>query len=305
MPIPDFQTIMLPLLDFCNDGEVHTSREAYDALAKRFNLTEEERSTLLSSGKQPLFHNRVLWARFYLDKAGLIESPSRGAFRITSEGQKVLKQKPKTITEKSLLEIPRFREFRHTKETTEKTQAITGIISPLPRTPEELINDGYQELRETLAEDVLSRVKSCSPRFFEKLVVELLLKMGYGGSLKEAGQVIGKSGDGGIDGIIKEDKLGLDVVYIQAKRWDGAVPAHSVRDFSGSLDYHGAKKGVFITTSTFTNDAKQFVGKIGEKKIVLIDGFELAQLMMDYDVGVTTVNTYAVKRIDSDYFEEE
>lgn len=294
---------MLPALRFLKDGQVRSSSEIREELATQSSLTDEERNELLPSGTVPRYDNNVSWALTFLAKALLINKPSRGHYQISDRGREVLRTSPDRVDMRYLARFPEYVEWRG--QSRRPTSPTPPTRAPAEHTPEELIGSGYELLRDNLAKEIMERVRVCSPRFFERLVVALLLKMGYGGTLPEAGQVMGKSGDGGIDGLIKEDKLGLDVIYVQAKRWDGTVPAGAVRDFAGSLDYHGAKKGVFITTSSFTTDGRQFVGKIGEKKIVLIDGLELAQLMMDYDVGVTTVNTYAVKRMDSDYFEEE
>jgi len=305
MPIPDFQSLMLPIMRLMQDKETRKQAMIRDAMGKEFDLTEHERNELLPSGTVPRFDNNVSWALSYLSMAILLTKPSRGVYMISDRGLEALAGNPPRIDMKFLTRFPEYAERRRRATHGGEQTAETTVEIQQHQTPEELIGSGYEQLRETLAATILDRVKQCSPRFFERLVVELLLKMGYGGTLRDAGQVIGRSGDGGIDGVIKEDKLGLDVVYIQAKRWEGTVPVNAVRDFSGSLDYHSAKKGVFISTSDYTSDARQFVSRIGEKKIVLIDGEELAQLMIDHDVGVSTVATYAVKKIDSDYFEEE
>jgi restriction system protein len=304
MPIPDFQAIMLPLLELARDQGVHTTQEAYQHLATHFRLSDAEKNELLPSGKQPTFENRVLWAKFYLDRAGLLESPSRGKFRITADGIRVLTGNPGAINEKLLLTFPKFAEWRRAGKAAVADED-KDLVPDRTKTPEESLETSYVALRETLTRDVLGKIKSCSPRFFEQLVVDLLLRMGYGGSLQAAGQVVGRSGDGGIDGVIKEDKLGLDVVYVQAKRWESSVGRPDVQKFAGSLLGHGARKGVMITTSSFTSDAREYVKTTGDQRIVLIDGEELARLVVDHDVGVSVVNTYAIKKIDSDYFEEE
>jgi restriction system protein len=302
MAIPDYETFMRSILEELLDGRVWYKRDITEKMADKFKLSEEERKATLESGTH-VIGSRVHWATYYLFRAGLLERVERGKYRISSKGKDALRSK-QTINTSFLEQFESFKEWQKaSRPKTEKPPAKPSLTKA--ETPEESLESGYAYLRRSLAHDLLEQVKSCSPHFFERLVVDLLLKMGYGGTFKEAGQVIGKSGDSGIDGLIKEDKLGLDVIYLQAKRWDGTVPAGAVRDFAGSLDYHGAKKGVFITTSNFTADARQFVAKIGEKKIILIDGLDLAQLMIDYDVGVATVNRYTIKRIDSDYFEEE
>jgi restriction system protein len=302
MAIPDYESFMRSILEELSDGQVWYKRDITEKMADKFKLSEEERKATLESGTH-VIGSRVHWATYYLFRAGLLERVERGKYKISATGKSALRSK-ETINSSFLEQFKSFKEWQKaSRPRTEKPLSKPSAVKL--ETPEESVDSGYERLRRSLAHDLLEQVRGCSPRFFERLVVDLLLKMGYGGTFKEAGQVMGKSGDGGVDGLIKEDKLGLDVIYVQAKRWDGTVPAGAVRDFAGSLDYHGAKKGVFITTSSFTADARQFVAKIGEKKIILVDGLELAQLMIDHDVGVTTTATYAVKRIDSDYFEEE
>lgn len=302
MAIPDYQTCMLPLLKHYGDGQEHTNRDSIDALAKEFKLTDEERRMMLPSGVQGLFDNRVNWARTYMKKAALIESPKRGVHKITKRGQDILKKKPERIDVAYLgqfQEFKNFRALRHAKDETEERE-----LDLSNKTPEESLEAAYQKIRGDLAADLLQRLKSCSPTFFERLVVEVIVKMGYGGTRQDAGKAIGKAGDGGIDGIIKEDKLGLDAIYIQAKRWENTVGRPEIQKFIGALAQQRAKKGLFITTSTFSADAEDCVSRI-EAKVVLIDGETLAQMMIDHNVGVSTVGTYEVKKIDSDYFSEE
>lgn len=299
---------MLPLLQELADGKEHTSTDLYKVLADRFGLTEEERTQLMSTGRQPLFHNRVGWAQTYLKKAGLLEAPKRGSYRITNRGLEVLSQKPASITADYLMRFPEFAEFR-TGSSDSDTRG-SGIPDETPSevkdesTPEELLELGYRRMRQSLADELLRRIKSCSPEFFERLVVDLLVRMGYGGSQSDAGKAIGKSGDGGIDGIIKEDRLGLDVIYIQAKRWDGSVGRPEIQKFVGALQGHRAKKGVFLTTSTFTKEALEYVRMV-DARIVLVSGKELAELMIDHGVGVTSYVTYEIKKLDQDYFLDE
>lgn len=301
MPIPNYESIMLPLLKFISDKQEHSMREAIDHLADFFKLDEQEKKQLLPSGQQSTFNNRVGWARTYLKKAGLLESPRRSFIKITDLGLDALSKNPQKIDIKFLEQFPKFIEFRNFhKDRGEEEQNEER----LEKTPQELLEYAYQGINNELAQELLERIKQASPRFFERLVVDLLLKMGYGGSLKDAGQTIGQSGDGGIDGIIKEDKLGLDVIYIQAKRWDGVVGAGEVRNFVGSLAGQHANKGVFITTSSFTKDALEYVKTIAHK-VILINGEMLTQLMIEYNVGVSKLTSYEIKRIDSDYFEEE
>ncbi|MFA4926529.1 MAG: restriction endonuclease, partial [Candidatus Aminicenantales bacterium] len=274
-----------------------------EVVAGEFNLTDEDRKTLLPSGQQYTFDSRVGWAKTYLKKAGLIDSPVRGYFKITDRGRQVLKDSPPKITVNYLRQFKEFEEWRSAPKI-DKGEQQGKEPTKENLTPEELIESAYKELREDLASELLKKVKSCSPSFFERLVVDLLLAMGYGGSRKDAGMAIGRSGDEGIDGIIKGDKLGLDVVYIQAKRWENPVSRPEIQKFAGALMGKKAKKGIFITTSGFSKDAKEYADKI-ESKIVLIDGETLAQLMIDHDIGVSNYMTYTLKKIDNDYFAEE
>ena len=302
--IPDFQTIMLPMLEILADRKEHSLRELTSQISDRFELTDAERRQLLASGNQEIINNRVGWARVYLKKAKLIDKVRRGTFTITEQGIKVLASKPKRIDIKFLKSIPDFNEWQASYKSPKNTiNSDSESEIEIEKTPEELLDYSFTKLKDELVIELIEKIKSCSPGFFERLVVDLLIKMGYGGSRKEAGQIIGKSGDGGIDGIIKEDKLGLDTIYIQAKRWENTVPVGQIRDFAGSLLSKKAKKGIFITTSNFPKNAYEFVSNI-EHKIVLIDGKELAELMIEHNVGLTTKINYEIKKIDSDYFEE-
>jgi restriction system protein len=301
MAIPDYQSLMLPLLQLASDQEEHTIAETVGSLAKEFKLTEQEQEEPLPSGSDTVFTNRVRWARTYLKKAALIDATGRGRFRISRRGLEVLKDKPRGIDNRFLSQFAEFQDFKPSVQSTIATAEPTKVAEA--GTPQELLDASYQELRHALAQEVLDHLKTCSPRFFERVVVDLLVAMGYGGSRSDAGQAVGQTGDGGIDGIIKEDKLGLDAVYLQAKRWEGTVGRPVVQGFSGSLDGAKARKGVVITTSQFSQDARDYARHI-EKRIVLIDGKELAQLMIDYGLGVAEVVTYAVKRLDADYFDE-
>jgi len=299
MAIPDYQAIMLPLLKLAQDKQEHAIRDAHGHIAQLFGLTEDERRELLPSGQQPIIENRVGWAKTYMTKAGLFESTRRGHFRITDLGMEVLSQNPPSIDLNFLRQFPSFIEFtRVRKDSDEEEDAASS------RTPQELLEYGYQRIRKDLAQEIRDLVKGCSPRFFERLVVKLLLKMGYGGSRIDAGEAIGRTNDGGIDGIIKEDKLGLDVIYIQAKRWEGNVGSGEIRNFVGSLVGQNANKGVFITTSDFSRDAQEYAKTIGHN-VILVDGQMLADLMIDHDVGVSTVDSYEVKKVDTDYFLED
>ena len=303
MAIPDFQTIIKPLLQLASDGKQHSNREAREALARTFKLSDEERNALLPSGRQGIFVNRVAWAKAYLQQAGLLEAPQRGFLRITERGRQALKDAPERITIGFLQRFPEFAEFRSPTRKPKDTQAEPNIEEE-ERTPEEILEAAHIRLRTGLAAELLGRVKTSSPRFFEQLVVELLLKMGYGGSREEAGQAVGAAGDEGIDGVISEDRLGLDTIYLQAKRWEGKVGRPEIQKFVGALQGKRARKGVFITTGSFSADARDFVENI-DSKVVLIDGKQLAEFMIDFNVGVDSVTSYDVKKIASDYFDEE
>jgi restriction system protein len=302
MAVPDFQAIMLPLLELTGDKQEHSLRQTIETLADGFKLTDQERRELLPSGRQATFDNRVGWARTYMKKAGLLESTRRGYFRITQRGLEVLDQNPPEINIAFLRQFPEFVEFQ-TARRGEPTPS-GGQAPAESQTPEEEIEAAYQNLTETLASELLQTIKSQSPAFFERIVIDLLVKMGYGGTRKDAGQAVGRTGDGGIDGIIKEDRLGLDIVYIQAKRWDSTVSRPEIQKFAGALQGQRARKGIFITTSDFSRAAQDYVSRI-DNTIILIDGDTLAQLMIDYNIGVAPVASYELKRIDLDYFAEE
>ncbi|MGN6086644.1 restriction endonuclease [Trinickia sp.] len=309
MPIPDYQTLMLPVLRAVGDGQEHRFRSVVDTLADECELTDEERNTLLPSGTAPVFDNRVGWARTYLKQAGVVESRKRGYFNITERGNALLAQHPARIDNGTLEQYPEFIAFRRKRN----NEGQAGEVSTSPpgalplcevdeATPEESFAQAYQRLRNGLETELLDQVKASTPGFFERLVIDLLVAMGYGGSRQDAGSVIGRSGDGGIDGTIKEDKLGLDVIYVQAKKWEGPVGRPEIQKFAGALQGQRANKGVFITTSSFTREAKEYAGIIASK-IILVDGEQLVQLMVDHNVGVSAVSTFYIKKIDSDYFE--
>jgi len=304
MAIPDFQSLMLPLLKVVADGREYRLRDAVELLAEEFHLTDEERQQLLPSGRYPTFDNRIAWAKTYLKKAGLIDQPRRAFFQITERGREVLKTSPKLINMKFLEQFPEYIVFKESSDQAEAQQQVIPSISAQNETPEELIESGAKTIRKELAEEILQRIKGCPPAFFEHLVVELLVKMGYGGTRQDAGRAIGRSGDEGIDGVIHEDRLGLDVIYLQAKRWEGVVGRPEIQKFVGALQGQRAKKGVFITTSDFTKEAVEYVRNI-DNKVVLINGALLANLMIDHNVGVSPAATYEIKKIDSDYFLEE
>lgn len=296
---------MLPLLQFAADGKEHSIRETRETLAQKFKVSDQELKELLPSGQQPVFDNRVAWAKSYLQQAGALVSSRRGYFQISERGSEILRDPPQRITVKYLERFPEFVEFRSVREkNTNKTTPSGSLLESTGQTPEEALGNAYVRLRADLASELLLRVRTASPLFFERLVVELLLKMGYGGSRTEAGEAIGSSGDEGIDGIINEDRLGLDVIYLQAKKWEATIGRPEIQKFVGALQGKRARKGVFITTSGFSAEAKDYVSKI-EPKVVLIDGGQLSQLMIDFNVGVTSVASYETKRVDSDYFAEE
>jgi restriction system protein len=303
LTIPDYQTLMLPLMEIANDGAEHRMSDAVDVLAERFRLTPAERETLLPSGRQTTIANRIGWSKTYLAKAGLLDGSKRGVFSITDRGREVMQGHPARIDVKFLKQFPGFEEFRTSIRDKVPADA-TDTNTAQTQTPEELLEDSYERLKSRLSEDLLSRVRQVSPARFESIVLDLLLAMGYGGSRPDAGRAVGRSGDGGIDGLINEDPLGLDVVYIQAKRWEGVVGRPVVQAFVGSLEGQRAKKGVLITTSSFTTDATQYVGMI-DKKVILIDGSRLAQLMIEHGVGVTVEQTYLIKRLDLDYYDDD
>ncbi|MEJ7928864.1 restriction endonuclease [Ramlibacter sp. AN1015] len=304
---------MLPLLRLAGDGEEHRFRDAVEALAAHFGISPEERNELLPSGTAPLFDNRVGWARTYLKQAGLLASPKRGVFTITDRGKQLLASNPSKIDGEVLDRFEEFREFKNRRRETLGSDIGTvskpsDTASPVDRTPtqtpEDVLASAYRRLREELETEVLDQVRASTPAFFERLVVDLLVKMGYGGSRQDAGRAVGASGDGGIDGIIKEDRLGLDVIYIQAKRWENPVGRPEIQKFAGALQGHRASKGVFITTSSYTREATEYAAVISTK-IVLLGGRELASLMVDHNVGVSMAGSYELKRIDADYFEGE
>ncbi|HEX4975379.1 MAG TPA: restriction endonuclease [Pseudomonadales bacterium] len=307
MSIPDYQTLMLPVLRLAGDGNEHKFSQAVEALANEFALSAEERNQLLPSGSQTIFNSRAGWARSYLKQAGLLASPRRGFFAITRAGSDLLLSNPSRIDASTLEQFPAFIEFKNRKKE-KNDEEEAGRFSDLTKestlTPEEVLASAYHQLRSALESEILIAVKEATPTFFERLVVDLLVKMGYGGNREDAGRALGKSGDGGIDGIINEDRLGLDVIYIQAKRWEGVVGRPEIQKFAGALQGQRARKGVFISTSSFTKEARDYAAVI-ETKIILIDGQHLSKLMAEYNVGVSTVGQYELKKLDTDYFDNE
>jgi restriction system protein len=297
---------MLPVLNLASDGKEHKFSQAVEKLADELDLTAEERSELLPSGSQALFNNRVGWARSYLKQAGLLASPKRGFFTITQKGTELLEANPIKIDTSVLEQYPEFIEFKNRKKDKSENESQTEPLfeQESTLTPEDALASAYKKLRSALESEILSAVKEASPSFFERLVVDLLVKMGYGGNRQDAGKALGKSGDGGIDGIINEDRLGLDVISIQAKRWEGSVGRPEIQKFAGALQGQRARKGVFITTSSFTKEAWEYVSRI-ESKIILIDGEHFSSLMAEHNVGVSTVGQYEIKKLNSDYFDNE
>lgn len=304
MPIPTFQEFLLPTLQFAADGKEHSVAELRDTLGDHFALTDSDRTEMLPSGTQTRLQNRVYWARTYLAKAGLFEVIGRGRIRITAAGLDLLRANPGAISRELLLRYEGFRRFAQ-GDANAASPAQPEVVTPAvdEQTPEEQLEASYGAIKRELADRLLQQVKKSSPAFFERLVVDLLVAMGYGGSRVDAGRAVGQRGDGGVDGIIKEDHLGLDVVYLQAKRWENPVGSPAVRDFVGSLVGHSASKGVMITTSRYSRDAEEYVRRLPQK-VVLIDGERLADMMIDFSVGVTTSSTYVIKRLDLDYFDE-
>ncbi|MCX7403719.1 MAG: restriction endonuclease, partial [Planctomycetia bacterium] len=302
MPVPDFQAVMLPFLQLLSDGQEWKMRDVVESLAGHFSLTDEDREEMLPSGQSKVFNNRVGWAKTHLKNAGLVDNPTRGKVRLSERGRQVLGQSPESIDMKFLRQFDGYRTFiGELKEDKAGGNAIDQVQEESQSTPLELFEASYSTLRAALAEDLQSRLIECSPQFFEHIVVKLLHAMGYGGQFGE-GRVTNYSHDGGIDGVINEDKLGLDVVCIQAKRWQGTVSRPTIQSFVGSMDMIRAKKGVVITTSDFSRDAVDFVERIEGKRVVLINGKHLAQLMIDHDVGVSTTGTYKLKEVSNDFF---
>lgn len=298
MAIPEFQALMLPMLRFAADGTEHSMHDVRLALADQLKLTTEEQSELLPSGQQPRFSNRVAWAKVYLERAGLLRKTRRGCFVITDTGREVLRKPPARIDIRWLNQFPGVVEFRK-----RSVDGDDGSEVAVTTTPEEALEQAYRQIRDDLAVELLEQVRAVSPRFFERLVLDVMLKMGYGSYSGEA--TLGPPGaDAGIDGVIQEDRLGLDFIYIQAKRWENPVGRPEIQKFVGALHGKRARKGVFITTSAFTQEAASYAAAI-DSKVVLIDGIRLAQLMIDFDVGVGLAHAYQIKRIDSDYFVEE
>jgi restriction system protein len=300
MSIPDYQSLMLPFLKFVDKHGAVNRKEALHWVIAEFKLNESEQKELLPSGKQPIIQNRMGWAWTYLKKAGLLESTQRGSVGITDRGKKVLSDSPVMINVKYLRQFPEFLDFQ---STTHSKDEGSPVIENSEGTPEENLEEAYSQLKSQLLSETISKIKSCTPQFFESLVVDIVVKMGYGGSRSDAGRAIGQSGDEGIDGIINEDRLGLDVIYLQAKKWEGNVSRPEIQKFAGALQGKRAKKGIFITTSDFSSEAREYVKNV-DAKIILIDGRQLVELMWEYNVGLNPVAAYETKKLDLDYFTE-
>lgn len=299
--IPDFQTLMLPFLKLAKDDKEYSSSDFLEPLAEQYKLTDDEKKTMLPSGAQRVFNNRVHWAKAYLKMAALIENTKRGFFRITERGLHTLSENPEKITIKYLKQFQDFQLIKENKKNISVSEEFPddGVI----KTPQEQIELAFQTINNALGQELLQKIKNCSWQFFEKLVIDLLLKMGYGGSKTEAAELIGKTGDEGIDGTIKEDRLGLDVIYIQAKKWDATIGRPEIQKFVGALAGQGAQKGVFITTSKFSSDATTYLPK-NETKVILIDGIRLVELMIEFELGISIAELYKLKIADDDYFAE-
>lgn len=301
MPIPDYQSLMLPVLKLLIGKEALASPAIIDSISNQFNLSQPERNELLPSGKQKIINNRIGWAKTYLKKANLVIYPQRGFVQLTDEGMSVLQNNPEKIDVDFLRQFPEFLDFRDSSSDIPKR---TGFIDIAEATPEEQLYVTHAELKTQLLADLINNIKTCSPQFFEQLVVDVIVTMGYGGSREEAGQAVGQSGDEGIDGVINEDRLGLDVIYLQAKRWEASVGRPEIQKFAGALQGKRAKKGIFITTSDFTKGAKEYVEHI-DCRIILLSGVQLAELMWEYNIGLHLAASYQIKKLDLDYFNED
>jgi restriction system protein len=298
---------MMPLVRYLSDGAERSTQETVDGVARAMRLTSADLAEPTPAGRGSLITSRLAWCKLHLKRAGLLESPRRGVYRITERGREVLRENPTTVNMAYLARFPEYVEFRNGGAATDNSYAPNetpdGSLEA-ERTPEEYLEYGASRLRSALVAEILGRITSMPPDAFERLVVDLLVAMGYGGSQQDAGRAVGKSGDEGIDGIIKEDRLGLESIYIQAKRWQATVGRPEIQRFAGALQGQRARKGVFITTSDFTKEAHAYAATI-QSTIVLVTGVQLAELMIDHGIGVALVRTYDVKRLDSDYFEVE
>lgn len=303
MAILGFQEFMLPILKSFADNQEHSLKETTIFVEEYFQLTEEEKQALVPSGVQRIVYNRTTWAMTYLRKAVLVKTVKRGRNIITERGLELLESPPDCLNMRYLAD--NYPEYSQNKEEIVEQNIISEAKDIHDFSPEEIIDSNFEIIQSSLSSELLELILQNSPTYFEKLVIDLLVGMGYGGNRKEAGQAVGKSGDEGIDGVINEDRLGLDNIYVQAKRWaiDNTVGRPEIQKFVGALAGKQASKGIFITTSSFSSEARSYVQSL-QPKVILIDGRELTQFMIEYDVGVSTYNTYVIKKIDTDYFEE-
>lgn len=301
MAIPKYNEMYKEFLLFLSDGKQHKSSELREAVYKVKGVTDEDRAILCPNGTQRLIDNRLGWTRTYLKKAGLISTIQRGYISLTKDGKKVVKDMPDVFDDAYLCQFESFRKFKYPN----KIKTSENIKNHANETPQDILDGTYQEITESLAEELLGEIMKNTPDFFERLVVNLLQRIGYGGTVEDAAKVIGKTGDEGIDGIIKEDKLGFNMIYIQAKRWDidRTIGRLEIQRFVGALAGQGASKGLFITTAKFSPQAYEYVKKQHTTKVVLVDGMTLAKFMIDYDLGVSTVSVYPIKKLDTDFFE--
>lgn len=305
MAVPDYQFLMLPVLSASSKGEVRVG-DAVDMIGEQLQLTPEERAQLVPSGKQALLRVRIHWAKTYLVKGGLIEITRRGYFKISPRGQKVLDSRPVRIDNNFLNQFEEFRQFKEISREGARQDKIPlePFLVSQTETPDEIVRAAHRQIETSLAQELLDRIRTAPPAFFERLIVSLLLSMGYGGSTMDAGRALGGSGDDGVDGVIDQDALGLDRVYVQAKRYANGnnVGSAAIRDFFGSLDRHKAAKGLFVTTSAFSSSARDTAAFLS-KRIVLIDGEQLTRLMIRYNVGCRVEDTLYIKKVDEDFFE--
>jgi restriction system protein len=303
MPIADFQSLMLPIMKIAGDGAEHRGHELRQRIGEQLGLTEEERKQLLPSGSQPVFTNRIAWARSHLTMAGLLEKTGKGRFRITQRGKEAMASNPSTINMRFLLQFPEYAEARSRAKTDTPVDVAAEARVSESASPQERIELAFRELNNSLTTELRSKLASIDPFRFEQVVLDLLVKMGYGGSKKEAAQVTQRTADEGIDGLINEDRLGLEVIYIQAKRWKHKVGRPEIQNFVGAIAGKKAGKGIFITTSDFYDNAREYAASL-HQKLVLIDGRRLAELMIEHNIGVAPEQPYIIKKIDTDYFEE-
>jgi restriction system protein len=303
MAIPDFQSLMLPIMRIAADGAEHTARELRQRIGEQLGLTEEERKELLPSGSQPVFTNRLAWARSHLTMAGLLEKTGKGRFRITKRGKEAMASNPASINLRFLFQFPEYAEARNRAKTDPLVEISVDVPASETTSPQERIDLAFRELNNSLITDLRGKLATIDPFRFEQLVLDLLVKMGYGGSKKEAAQVTQRTGDQGIDGVINEDRLGLDVIYVQAKRWKHNVGRPEIQNFVGALAGKKANKGIFITTSSFHDNATDYAAGL-HNKVILVDGRRLAELMIEHGIGVAEEHAYSIRKIDSDYFDE-